>query len=102
MQIYMTSIVLLFNRIITQGNVTDSVNKPDIDNDDGKQKDKSPKADINPHADYSPGASSGQPAYVPYALYSKLLERVSIKIIHKTIKFSYRYIACTREHAILI
>lgn len=66
-----------FSRIITQGNVTDSVNKPDIDNDDGKQKDKSPKADINPHADYSPGASSGQPAYVPYALYSKLLERVA-------------------------
>lgn len=67
---------------MTQGNA-DSINKPDIDNDDSKQKDKSPRADTSPHADYSPGASSGQPAYVPYALYSKLLERVNIKIIHR-------------------
>ncbi|KMQ97749.1 sh3 domain-containing kinase-binding protein 1 [Lasius niger] len=66
-----------FSRLMTQGNVTDSVNKPDIDNDDSKQKDKSPRADISPHVDHSPGASSGQPAYVPYALYSKLLERVA-------------------------
>ncbi|EZA61495.1 hypothetical protein DMN91_004339 [Ooceraea biroi] len=66
-----------FSRLMTQGNVTDSVNKPDTDNDDSKQKDKSPRADTSPHADHSPGASSGQPAYVPYALYSKLLERVA-------------------------
>lgn len=65
-----------FSRLMTQGNA-DSVNKPDIDNDDNKQKDKSPRTDTSPHADHSPGASSGQPAYVPYALYSKLLERVA-------------------------
>ncbi|XP_012218284.2 SH3 domain-containing kinase-binding protein 1 isoform X2 [Linepithema humile] len=65
-----------FPRIMTQGNVTDSVNKADADNDDSKQKDKSPRADASPHADHSPGAS-GQSAYVPYALYSKLLERVA-------------------------
>lgn len=82
----MTSIVLLFNRLMTQGNVADSVNKPDIDNDDNKQKDKSPRADTSPHADHSPGTSSGQPAYVPYALYSKLLERVNIKI-HRLLNF---------------
>lgn len=72
---------------MTQGNVTDSVNKPDIDNDDSKQKDKSPRADTSPHVDHSPGASSGQPAYVPYALYSKLLERVNIKIIQRLLNF---------------
>ncbi|XP_029169151.1 LOW QUALITY PROTEIN: SH3 domain-containing kinase-binding protein 1-like [Nylanderia fulva] len=66
-----------FSRIATQGNVTDSVNKPENDNDDVKPKVKSPRADTNPHADHSPGVSSGQPAYVPYALYSKLLERVA-------------------------
>ncbi|KAM0735364.1 SH3 domain-containing kinase-binding protein 1 [Formica fusca] len=66
-----------FSRLMTQGNVADSVNKPDIDNDDNKQKDKSPRADTSPHADHSPGTTSGQPAYVPYALYSKLLERVA-------------------------
>lgn len=66
-----------FSRLMTQGNVTDSVNKPDTDNDDSKQKDKSPRANTSPHADHNPGASSGQPAYVPYALYSKLLERVA-------------------------
>ncbi|GAB1859072.1 SH3 domain-containing kinase-binding protein 1 [Camponotus japonicus] len=65
-----------FSRLMTQGNA-DSINKPDIDNDDSKQKDKSPRADTSPHADHSPGALSGQPAYVPYALYSKLLERVA-------------------------
>ncbi|XP_020286922.1 SH3 domain-containing kinase-binding protein 1-like [Pseudomyrmex gracilis] len=66
-----------FPRLMTQGNVADSANKPDAtDNDDSKQKDKSPRADTSPHADHSPGAS-GQPAYVPYALYSKLLERVA-------------------------
>lgn len=68
---------------MTQGNVADSANKPDTtDNDDGKQKDKSPRADTSPHADHSPG----QPAYVPYALYSKLLERVSITIIRNVDK----------------
>ncbi|XP_070171548.1 uncharacterized protein [Polyergus mexicanus] len=67
-----------FSRLMTQGNIADSVNKPDIDNDDNKQKDQSPRADISPHADHhSPSTSSGQPAYVPYALYSKLLERVA-------------------------
>lgn len=66
-----------FSRLMTQGNADSNVNKPDIDNDDNKQKDKSPRADTSPHADHSPGASSGQPAYVPYALYSKLLERVA-------------------------
>lgn len=65
-------------RITTLGNVTDSASKTDADNDDSKQKDKSPRADTSPHADHSPGAS-GQPAYVPYALYSKLLERVNMK-----------------------
>jgi len=72
-------IVLSLIRLMTQGNVADSTNKPDTDNDDSKQKDKSPKAETSPHADYSPNAS-GQPTYVPYALYSKLLERVNIKI----------------------
>lgn len=66
---------------MTQTNVADSANKPDTDNDDNKQKDKSPKADTSPQTDHSPGTPSGQPAYVPYALYSKLLERVSIKVI---------------------
>ncbi|XP_050450133.1 SH3 domain-containing kinase-binding protein 1-like isoform X3 [Cataglyphis hispanica] len=65
-----------FSRLMTQGNVSDSINKSDIDTDDNKQKDKSPRADTSPHTDHSPG-SSGQPAYVPYALYSKLLERVA-------------------------
>jgi hypothetical protein len=64
---------------MTQGSVTDSANKPDTDNDDSKQKDKSPRADTSPHADHSPGVSSAPP-YVPYALYSKLLERVNIHI----------------------
>lgn len=63
-----------FSRL-TPGNAMDSANKPDTDNDDSKQKEKSPKAETSPHTDYSPSAS-GQPAYVPYALYSKLLERV--------------------------
>ncbi|KAL6438624.1 hypothetical protein ACFW04_004572 [Cataglyphis niger] len=65
-----------FSRLMTQGNVSDSINKSDIDTDDNKQKDKSPRADTSPHTDHNPG-SSGQPAYVPYALYSKLLERVA-------------------------
>lgn len=82
---YMINIVLSFNRLMTQGNVSDSINKSDIDIDDNKQKDKSPKADTSPHTDHSPG-SSGQPAYVPYALYSKLLERVNIKI-HRLLNF---------------
>ncbi|XP_011876612.1 PREDICTED: SH3 domain-containing kinase-binding protein 1 isoform X2 [Vollenhovia emeryi] len=64
-----------FSRLMTQGNATDSTNKPDTDNDDSKQKDKSPRAETSPNADHSPSAS-GQPAYVPYALYTKLLERV--------------------------
>lgn len=73
-------IVLSLIRLMTQGNVADSTNKTDTDNDDSKQKDKSPRAETSPHADHSPSAS-GQSAYVPYALYSKLLERVNIKII---------------------
>lgn len=75
----------------------DSTNKPDADNnDDIKQKDKSPKIEPSLHADHSPSAS-GQPAYVPYALYSKLLERVNIKIIFNlVIGFSFQYVACTR------
>lgn len=71
---------------MTQGNA-DSTDKPDIDNDDSKQKDKSPRTDTSPHADQSPGASSEQPAYVPYALYNKLLKRVNIKIIHRLLNF---------------
>ncbi|XP_011148601.1 SH3 domain-containing kinase-binding protein 1-like isoform X1 [Harpegnathos saltator] len=60
------------SRLLTQTNVADA------DNDDSKQKEaKSPRADISPHADHSPATPSGQPAYVPYALYSKLLERVA-------------------------
>lgn len=67
---------------MTQTNVADPVNKADADNDDSKQKEaKSPRADPSPHADNSPATPSGQPAYVPYALYSKLLERVSVEII---------------------
>ncbi|XP_012521470.1 SH3 domain-containing kinase-binding protein 1 isoform X2 [Monomorium pharaonis] len=62
--------------VMAQGNATDSVIKPDPDNDDSKQKDKSPRAETSPYADHSPSASS-QPAYVPYTLYSKLLERVA-------------------------
>lgn len=74
---------------MTQGyTLLDSTNKPDTDNDDSKQKDKSPKAETSPHADHSPTAS-GQPAYVPYALYNKLLERVSIKIIHVLLNFHF-------------
>ncbi|XP_024877640.1 SH3 domain-containing kinase-binding protein 1-like [Temnothorax curvispinosus] len=65
-----------FSRLMTQGNTADSTNKQDTDNDDSKPKDKSPRAETSPHADQSP-SSSGQPAYVPYALYSKLLERVA-------------------------
>lgn len=66
-----------FPRLTAQGNTVDSTNKPDADNnDDIKQKDKSPKIEPSLHADHSPSAS-GQPAYVPYALYSKLLERVA-------------------------
>lgn len=73
---------------MTQGSVTEPVNKPDTDNDDSKQKDKSPRVDTSPHADHSPGASSGQPAYVPYAVYNKLLERVNmhINIIREPLK----------------
>ncbi|KYM96009.1 SH3 domain-containing kinase-binding protein 1 [Cyphomyrmex costatus] len=63
-----------FPRLVTQGNAVDFVIKPDPDNEDNKQKDKSPKAETSPH---SPNAS-GQPAYVPYALYYKLLERVTV------------------------
>ncbi|XP_011049336.1 PREDICTED: SH3 domain-containing kinase-binding protein 1 isoform X3 [Acromyrmex echinatior] len=66
-----------FPRLMTQGNAVDFVNKSDTDNEDNKQKDKSPRAETSPHADYSPSAS-GQPAYVPYALYYKLLERVTV------------------------
>ncbi|KAG5339647.1 RAB8A protein, partial [Acromyrmex charruanus] len=66
-----------FPRLMTQGNAVDFVNKSDTDNEDNKQKDKSPRAETSPHADYSPNAS-GQPAYVPYALYYKLLERVTV------------------------
>lgn len=80
-------IVLSFIRL-TPGNAMDSANKPDTDNDDSKQKEKSPKAETSPHTDYSPSAS-GQPAYVPYALYSKLLERVNIKIIHTLSSFHF-------------
>lgn len=65
-----------FSRLMTQGNNADSTSKPDTDNDDSKQKDKSPKAETSPHTDHSPTAT-GQPAYVPYALYNKLLERVA-------------------------
>ncbi|XP_072760267.1 uncharacterized protein [Anoplolepis gracilipes] len=70
-------------RLMTQGNASDSTNNPDIDIIidvivDNTQKDKSPKAVTSPHhTDHSSGAPSGQPAYVPYALYSKLLERVA-------------------------
>ncbi|KAL0123132.1 hypothetical protein PUN28_007637 [Cardiocondyla obscurior] len=60
-----------FSRSVIQGNSTD-IDK----DDDSKQKDKSPRAETSPHTDNSPSAS-GQPAYVPYALYSKLLERVA-------------------------
>ena len=82
-------IVLSFIRLMTQGNAVDFVNKSDTDNEDNKQKDKSPRAETSPHADYSPSAS-GQPAYVPYALYYKLLERVNIHIIHTLcMKFSF-------------
>ncbi|KAL6259867.1 hypothetical protein P5V15_009777 [Pogonomyrmex californicus] len=56
--------------------IVDSTNKPDIDNDDSKPKDKSPRSETSPHADHSP-SPSGQPGYVPYSLYSKLLERVA-------------------------
>ncbi|XP_011696133.1 PREDICTED: SH3 domain-containing kinase-binding protein 1-like [Wasmannia auropunctata] len=64
-----------FSRL-AQGNAVDSANKPDTDNEDNKQKDKSPRAETSPsHGDHSPSASD-KPAYVPYALYSKLLERV--------------------------
>ncbi|XP_032670452.1 uncharacterized protein LOC116843802 [Odontomachus brunneus] len=67
-----------FSRLMTQTNVVDPVNKADADNDDSKQKEaKSPRADPSPHTDNSPATPSGQPAYVPYALYSKLLERVA-------------------------
>lgn len=73
---------------MTQGNNADSTSKPDTDNDDSKQKDKSPKAETSPHTDHSPTAT-GQPAYVPYALYNKLLERVNIKIIHVLLNFHF-------------
>jgi len=73
---------------MAQGNSADSINKPDNDNEDNKQKDKSPRAETSPHADHSPSAS-GQPAYVPYALYSKLLERVNIRIIHTLLNFHF-------------
>lgn len=81
-------IVLSFIRLMTQGNAMDPANKPDIDNDDNKQKEKSPRAETSPHADHSPSAS-GQLAYVPYALYNKLLERVNIKIIHTLSSFHF-------------
>lgn len=75
---------------MTPTNVTDSVNKADTDNDDSKQKEtKSPRADTSPHADTTPATPSGQPAYVPYALYSKLLERVSVKIICYLVNFYF-------------
>lgn len=81
---------------MTQGNVTDLVNKTDADNDDGKQKDKSPRADTSPPADHSPGAS-GQPAYVPYALYSKLLERVSVRT--QSMDFYFSTFVCEKTFA---
>jgi len=83
---------------MTQGNVADSVNKMDADNDDSKQKDKSPRTDTSPHADHNPGAS-GQPAYVPYALYSKLLERVNMKMSLDRFLFQSRHI-CTETRNI--
>lgn len=84
-----------FGRLMTQTNAADPVNKADDENDgDNKQKEtKSPRAETSPHADHSPATPSGQPAYVPYALYSKLLERVSIEIIRYIAIFSFQYVA---------
>lgn len=85
--------ILSIDRLTAQTNIADSTTKADADNDDNKQKDKSPKADVSPHTDHSPVTPSGQPAYVPYALYSKLLERVSIKMIHYTSYFVNFYLS---------
>ncbi|XP_033334865.1 uncharacterized protein LOC117225422 isoform X3 [Megalopta genalis] len=44
--------------------------------DDSKSKDKNQKSDMSPHSEQT-SPTSGNPAYVPYAVYNQLLERVA-------------------------
>ncbi|XP_078045979.1 uncharacterized protein LOC144474702 isoform X2 [Augochlora pura] len=44
--------------------------------DDSKSKDKNQKSDMSPHSEQT-SPTSGNPAYVPYAVYNQLLERVT-------------------------
>lgn len=53
------------------------MNKLKAKSEEIKPKDKNQKSDISPHLEQTL-STSGTPAYVPYALYNQLLERVSI------------------------
>ncbi|XP_076172801.1 uncharacterized protein LOC143149368 isoform X2 [Ptiloglossa arizonensis] len=53
------------------------MNKLKAKSEEIKPKDKNQKSDISPHLEQTL-STSGTPAYVPYALYNQLLERVAV------------------------
>lgn len=60
--------------------VAESISKLEAESEENKQKERSPKSDTSPHLEQT-STSPGTPAFVPYALYNQLLERVSVIII---------------------
>lgn len=61
--------------ITTPMSVAESINKIEVESEENKAKEKSQKADTIPHLEQS-SSTPGTPAYVPYALYNELLERI--------------------------
>ncbi|XP_053975351.1 SH3 domain-containing kinase-binding protein 1-like [Hylaeus volcanicus] len=61
---------------LTALTATELINKLKTKSEEIKTKDKSPKSDTSPHLEQGL-PTSGTPDYVPYALYSQLLERVA-------------------------
>ncbi|XP_076248441.1 uncharacterized protein LOC143188202 isoform X2 [Calliopsis andreniformis] len=66
-----------YSQITTTLSVAESISKLEAESEESKQKDKSQKSDISPQLEQS-SLTPGTSAYVPYALYNQLLERVTV------------------------
>ncbi|CAK9829587.1 SH3 domain-containing kinase-binding protein 1 [Anthophora retusa] len=66
-------------RVLNTTNIMDCIKKLEAEYKESKQKSKSPtqRSDTSSHLEQT-SAISGPPAYVPYIVYSQLLERVAV------------------------
>lgn len=72
---------MIYYRMPPSTNSTDVPPRPDLDGEEikSKEKDKSPRSESSPSSE-QPASSpvTNLPAFVPYHLYSQLLDRVCI------------------------